>query len=69
METTHSFQSHGCDGPPFLLPHHTRCFDAVGMWARSPSAASGTLHGSDGVKAETASMPRINPGAGSELSL
>jgi hypothetical protein len=66
METTHSFQSHGCDGPPSLLPRHASWIDVVDVRARSPFVMSGALHSSDGEKAEAPSTPCIIPVVGSE---
>jgi hypothetical protein len=69
METTHSFQSHGCGGLPSLLPHHVSWIDVVDMWTQSPFIVSGALHGSDGEKAKAHSTPRIIPVMGSETPL
>jgi hypothetical protein len=65
----HSFQSCECDGPPSLLPHRVGWVGVVGLWDQLPFVACGTLHGSDGEKAEAPSTPRIIPGMGSKSSL
>jgi hypothetical protein len=69
METTHSFQSRGHDGLPSLLPRHISWIDVVDVWAPSPSAVSGALHGSDGEKAEAPSTPHIILVMSFEMSL
>jgi hypothetical protein len=65
----HSFESHGCDGPPSLMHHHVSWIDVVDVWAQSPFAVSGALHGSDGEKSEAPSTPCIIPVMGSETLL
>jgi hypothetical protein len=42
-KTTHSFHSHGRDGPPSLLPHHVSWIDVVVVQARSPFTVSGVF--------------------------
>jgi hypothetical protein len=69
METTHSFQSHGRDGPPSLLHCHISWIDVIDVWARSSFAVSGALHGSDGEKAGALSTPDIVLVMGSETLL
>jgi hypothetical protein len=69
METTHSFQSHERDSPPSLLPYRNGLVGVVGALNHPPFVVSGTLHGSDGEKADAPSMPLINPGVGSKPSL
>jgi hypothetical protein len=69
METAHSFQSHGRDWLPSLLPHHVSRVDIVDVWARSPFAVSGALHGSDSEKAEASSTPHIILVVGFEMPL
>jgi hypothetical protein len=69
METTHSFQSHGRDGPPSLLPRHVSWIDVVDVQAWSPFTVSGVLHDSDRGKVEAPSTPRIIPVMGSKMPL
>jgi hypothetical protein len=69
METTHSFLSRECDGPPSMLPHRVWWVGVVGVRDQPLFVASGTLHGSDGEKDDAPSTPLINLGVGSESSL
>jgi hypothetical protein len=69
MKTTHSFQSCERDGPPSLAPHHAGSVGVTGVWDRPPFVVSRALHSSVGEKADALSVPLINPGVGSELSL
>jgi hypothetical protein len=54
---THSFQSHGCDGSPSLLPHHAGWISVVDVWARSSLAVSGVLCGLGGERAKVLGTP------------
>jgi hypothetical protein len=65
----HSFRSRGHDGSPSLLPRHVGWIDVVDVWAWSPLAKSGALHGLDGEKVEVPSMSRTILGVGSERPL
>jgi hypothetical protein len=66
---THSFQCHGRDGAPSLLPHRVGQIDVVGMLSRPLFVLSGVLHGSYGEKAKTTGLPQIILGTSSEPSL
>jgi hypothetical protein len=65
----HSFQSHGHDGPPSLLPHHVCWIDIVDVRARFPFAVSGALYSSDGEEAKVPSTPCLIPVVGSKMLL
>jgi hypothetical protein len=69
QKNTRSFNSHGHDGSPSLLPHLVGWIDVIVVWVWPPFTVSGALHGLDGEKAEMPSTPHIIPGVGYELSL
>jgi hypothetical protein len=69
MEIMHSFQSHGHDGLPSLLPHHISWIDIVDVRAWSPFIVCEVLYHLDGRKVEAANSPHIIPCMGSRPSL
>jgi hypothetical protein len=69
METTQSFRSYECDGPPSLAPHRAGSVGVTSMRDQPKFVASRVLHSSGGKMVDALSAPFINPSAGSESSL